>query len=212
MGSKVVPLKLFSRIAKQINTSILSKRCRVSYSSLSITFVGPFFRQKGSPVNWVVFHVASGDSFYTGSVIAGVVCVGSKLTTSADRFTDDPDALLNDIITADCQVLMLELPSALFHSEYGQIPCFAAKRHNTHLVLRRRFLFVFVVGYNTLDTIPLSQARHSGWPTGCGVWFARHLILIPRNSSRTGKSRGWGIGSAECRVSGNVGIRLAVGL
>ena len=82
-------------------------------------------------------------------------------------------------------MVMLELPSPPFQNEYGEyepILYFAAKRRNTHLIPRHRFLFVFVARYATLDTIYLSQARHFGCPIGCGVWFAGHFILIPSNS------------------------------
>jgi acyl-CoA thioesterase-1 len=81
-------------------------------------------------------------------------------TPSADRSADDLDALLDHVTTADCQVVMFELPSPPFHNEYGRIQRLAAKRHNVHLIPRRRFLSVLAAGDATLDTIYLSQAGH----------------------------------------------------
>lgn len=101
---------------------------------------------------------------YGRNVIIGVVCVGSKLTASTFQLTDDLNIFPNGVTTVDCWMVMLELPSPPFQSEYGEyerIQYLAGKRQNTHLFPRHRFLFIFVARYATLDTIHLGQARHS---------------------------------------------------
>jgi acyl-CoA thioesterase-1 len=89
--------------------------------------------------------------------IGGNDLLGS--TTSA-QFAQDLDALLTQLVAADRQIVMFELPLPPFCHEYGRIQRSLAAKHNVKLIPKRVFLAVVASSDSTLDSIHLSQTGH----------------------------------------------------
>lgn len=81
-------------------------------------------------------------------------------STTASQFHDDLDALLSQLVSANRQIVMFELPLPPFYHEFGRIQRQAAKKHNVILIPKRLFLSVIAGSDSTLDTIHLSQSGH----------------------------------------------------
>ena len=81
-------------------------------------------------------------------------------STTAVQFDHDLNALLTELRTRECQIIMFELPLPPFYHEYGRVQRAAAKRHGAALVPKRVFLSILAGNETTLDTIHLSQEGH----------------------------------------------------
>lgn len=81
-------------------------------------------------------------------------------STSAAKFEEDLDRLLERVQAPDRQVLMFELPLPPFQNDYGHSQRRLAGQYGVRMIPRRIFAAVLTAGGATLDSVHLSSRGH----------------------------------------------------